>query len=399
MRRGRDLQLLVGSVGVSALGDWLALVPLALYLEERTGSGLWLAALFIAIWCPVIVLAAPAGLLVDRYDPRRLLAVVSLAQAVVAVALAFNSSPAAIVALAALIGSGFALAQPAEFSLVPAVASGRDLTKANGWVETSRYVGFTAGPLLGGALAAAGGMKVALLANAATFVGVAAAAVLIRARRERAPHVEGTIDRARDGIVFLFRDRLLALVMTVAFASLLLMTASATAEVFFAKDDLGVGDFGFGALLASWTFGMAFGALVLARRFRLALAGGALVAIVVQSVGLGAPTLWLTAAFCFVMWFVGGSAHGLKNVLIRTLIHERVPERLHGRAFAAYNGLRNFAEIFALAAGGVLVAAIGARWTLFLAGLIPAAAGLAGLAVYARRRAADTETVPAPTTP
>lgn len=399
MRRNRDLQLLVGAVGVSALGDWLALVPLALHLEEVTGSGLWLAALFIAIWCPVVVLAAPAGLLVDRYDPRRVLALVSLAQAAAAVVLAFSSSPAAVVALAALIGSGFALAQPAEFSLVPAVARGRELAAANGWVETSRYVGFTVGPLLGGALAAAGGMRAALLVNAVTFVGVAMVAVALRVRRERVAHTSEAADRARDGIVFLFRDRVLALVMTVGFASLLLMTASATAEVFFAKDFLHVGDFGFGALLASWTLGMAFGALVLARRFTMALAGGALVAIVVQSIGLGAPTLWLAVGFTFVAWFVGGSAHGLKNVLIRTLIHERVPERLHGRAFAAYNALRNFAEIFALAAGGVLVAAIGARWTLLLAGAIPAAAGLAGLAVYARRRTREEPGLPVAANP
>ena len=61
---------------------------------------------------------------------------------------------------------------------------------------------------------------------------------------------------------------------------------------------------------------------------------------------------------------VGGLAHGLKNVMFRSLIHERAPERLHGRAFAAYNGIRNAAELGAFAAGGVLVAAIGARGTL-----------------------------------
>jgi MFS family permease len=75
-------------------------------------------------------------------------------------------------------------------------------------------------------------------------------------------------------------------------------------------------------------------------------------------------------------------------VLIRTLIHERVPSSLHGRAFAAYNGLRNAAELVALVAGGVLVSTVGARWTMLIAGAIPVAAGLVALAV-ARRRLAD----------
>jgi MFS family permease len=147
--------------------------------------------------------------------------------------------------------------------------------------------------------------------------------------------------------------------------------------------------------MTSWTAGMALGALVLARRFRMALAAGALYAVVVQSLGLALPTLWLVFPFALVSYAIGGLAHGLKNVLIRTLIHERVPARLHGRTYAAYNGMRNAAELFALACGGVLVVAIGARWTLFLAGAIPALAGLVGIAAYSRFRERD---VPVPVT-
>lgn len=394
--RHRDFQLLAGSVGVSALGDWLALVPLSLHIQQTTGSGIAVAALFIGIWSPAVLLAGISGLLVDRFETRRLLAVVSLAQAAIAVALAFTTSTAPILVLATLLGVGYALAQPAEFSLVPAVAGSERLSEANGYVETARYAGFVLGPLLGGLLAATGGMRTALLVNAVSFAAVAAAAMLIKARRRPAADEDGEPARARDGIVYLFRDRLLAIVMAVAFASLLFMTASVTAEVFFAKDVLDAGDFGYGALLTSWTIGMALGALVLARRFRMTLAGAALVAIVVQSVGLGLPTLWLVFAFAMVSWFVGGLAHGLKNVLIRTLIHERVPERVHGRAYAAYNGLRNGAELFAMACGGLLVVAIGARWTLFLAGLVPAVAGLAGLAVFTRQRERDISGEPVP---
>ena len=76
---------------------------------------------------------------------------------------------------------------------------------------------------------------------------------------------------------------------------------------------------------------------------------------------------------------VGGVAHGVKNVLLRTLIHERVPDALRGRAFAAYNAARNGAELGALGAGGVLVGAIGARAALLLSGVVPLAIGVAAL--------------------
>ena len=98
---------------------------------------------------------------------------------------------------------------------------------------------------------------------------------------------------------------------------------------------------------------MVVGALFVARRVAVAgLATATLVAVAVQGAGLGLPTAWLAVGFAGAAWFVGGVGHGTKNTLARTLIQQRVPDRLHGRAFAAYNGIRNSAELIALAAGG-----------------------------------------------
>lgn len=386
MGRGRDLNLLVGAVGGSALGDWLALVPLTLYLAETTGSGITIALLYIAFWAPSVVLAGHAGLLADRYDPRRVLFAVSLAQAGVAVALGFVSETSAMLGLAALLGIGFAVAQPAEFALVPRVAGEARLALANARVETARYTGFALGPVIGGLLAAAGGLQVAMLVNAATFLVIGAVALVVRCPHSEfclAP--EPPVGRAWAGARYLVQDRVLAVVMAVAFVSLLFMTTQWAANVFFVKEDLGLGDLGYGLLLTGWTVGMALGATLVPRRIGSgALAVGALGAIVVQGFGLAAPAVLLVPTLAFAFFFVGGVAHGTKNVLIRTLIHERVPGSLHGRAFAAYNGLRNAAELVALVAGGVLVTAVGARWTMLLAGAVPMAAGLVALAVSRR---------------
>ncbi|HEX2129535.1 MAG TPA: MFS transporter [Solirubrobacterales bacterium] len=404
MGEARDVRLIVGAVGVSALGDVLLWVPLTLHLQDMTDSGIAVAAMLIALWGPVVVLAPAAGLLVDRREARGLLIAASVAQAVFAAGLALAlDSLAAILLFSAAIGVGNAVSQPAEFALVPVIAGGSDTTRLNqlnGYVETARYVGMTAGPALGGVLAAAGGTDIALFVNAATFLALAGAAAMLHARRPGTlSHPEDAQPRARDGIAHLFRDRTLATVVGVAFVSLLFLTASATAEVFFLKQDVGVGDSVYGLVFASWTIGMVVGAVALSRRIganHLALV--ALLMIGLQGIGLGLPTVWLVAWFAAAMWFLGGVGHGTKNVLVRTLIQERVPARAHGQAFAAYNGLRNGAELFALAAGGLLVAAIGARETLALAGALPALAALAGLAYY--RRAGGEPGVPvAPASP
>jgi MFS family permease len=90
---------------------------------------------------------------------------------------------------------------------------------------------------------------------------------------------------------------------------------------------------------------------------------------------------------------LGGVAHGVKNVLLRTLIHERVPEALRGRAFAAYNGARNGAELGALVLGGIVVAALGPRPALLVAGLGPAAIGVTCLLLLIGRRQPVVEVI------
>jgi MFS family permease len=389
--RSRDLRLLAGAAGLSALGDFIAVFPLILHVQQRTGSAFAVSALIFALWGPVVLAAGLAGAIVDRFENRALLIVVSLAQAAVVTAmLAGLDSLWALLPLMTLLGFGVALSQPAEFALVPAAAGPDvDAARANGLMETVRSLGFTSGPLIGGALGAAGLLRLALALNAVSFVVVAGAALALRARRRPAPGDEAPV-RARDGLVFLTRERDLAITLGGAVAALALFSMSATAEPFFVTDVLGAGSLAYGALLSSWTLGMAAGSAAIGPRVRHAgLAAAALVSVVLQGLGIAggalSPVLWLA----LIGFSFGGVAHGVKNVLLRTLIHQRVPDALRGRAFAAYNGARNGAELGALALGGLVVGVLGARPALLVAGLGPAAIGAACLLLLiVRRRAA-----------
>jgi Na+/melibiose symporter-like transporter len=379
----RDFLLLSIAVGLSAMGDWVAITALGLHVEELTDNGYAVAALWICLFGPSVAVAGHAGLLVDRVEATRLLAIVSMLGAAGAAALAFVDALAPVLVLTAAIGVVFALMQPAEFSLIPVLA-GRRVQEANGHVETFRYMGFGIGPVVGGLLFAVGGLELAMVVDAATFVAVALVALSLRVRREP-QRGEGSEERAREGIAYLFRDRTLSLVMIVAFSSLLFMSAVWVGELFFVKDVLDQGDTAYGVFLSVWTAGMAIGALVLSKRVAAgAVAAVGLAAAAIQGAALAIPTLWLTLGFFLACSFVGGLGHGVKNVMFRSLIHVRVPDRLHGRAFAAYNGIRNGAELGAFAAGGVLVAVIGPTGTLAYAGGLSALAGLIGLLALIR---------------
>ena len=396
--RERDLRTLSAAIGLSALGDGVALVALALQAKNLTGEGMGggiaIAAMFICLWAPVVLLSGYAGLLVDRLETRRLLVVVSAAQAAVAAALALVASLGALLALAVVLESGIAVAQAAEFALVPVVAGDRELQRANGLVETARALGLTVGPVCGSVLVALGGTAAAMAVDAVSFLVVALAGLSLAVTRAPMVDARGERRRARDGLAFLLADRLVALMVVVVFVSLLFMSASIPADLVYVEDVLGIQDIGIGVVLSAWTLGMLVGANVVARRVALgSLAAATFAGVTVQGLGKLLAPFWLVFGFMIACYFAGGVGHGLKNVASRTLIHTRIAPERHGRAFAAWNGVRNAAELGALAVGGLVVGLIGARPTLWLAGGLSALAGLAGLAVLAswRRRAPEPD--------
>src|SRR3712207_4110456 len=109
----RDLRLLAGAVLLSAAGDLVAMVALALQVHEVSGNGFAVSAYFATLMLPTVLLAPVAGAVADRFESVRVLALASVAQAVVACALAFAVNDlAALLALAALLSAGSALSQP-----------------------------------------------------------------------------------------------------------------------------------------------------------------------------------------------------------------------------------------------------------------------------------------------
>lgn len=375
-----DFRRILLATGLSALGDELAIIALTIRVFDLTSSGPMVSVLLTATLLPLVLFAPVTGLIVDRYEPKRVLAVASLVQAGLAGVLAVTSWTPAIIGLAFALGTGFAVAQPALFALVPTLVPREHLTKANGYLESSRYLGAVLGPLAAGALASAIGAGSALAVDAITFLAIAVAAARLRVAGSTGVAEGAEADRAREGFAFIARDRLLLLMLVSVGALMLFAATDNVAEVFFAKDTLGAGDLGFGALVASWMVGMVVGATAVAPRIgpnRLpvsALAAGVgsgiAVALTARSDGLILACLFFT---------LGGVGNGVLSVTARSLIHHRVPDRLRGRVFAAFSAVVTGTQLSATASGGLLVALIGARGTLLVAGVGGALASVGGL--------------------
>lgn len=394
----RDIRLLAGIVGVSAAADLLVLTALLLHVNAADGGAGVLAAVVATTMIPQILLAPVGGMLADRCESVTVLTVATAAQALIAVGLMTAPSIAALLALSAVFAAANAVALPAEFALVTPAAGGTDPTRANGLIETSRYVGCAAGPALAGMLAVSGTLAPTMLTTAGLLGAAALTALRLRLRVRRPPEASGdTETRARDGARVLTGDPVLRAVVGAAIAALFVVSVAITAEVVYLVDVLGASPAVYGAVTACWMVGMAAGALGLAGRIPPRhQPWAALAALALQGVGMGGQTVWAALPAAIAGYLVGGVGQGVKNTLVRAVMQRRVPASLHGRAAAAYNAARNTAELCATSLAGVLVAAIGARGALAVAGLVPVLAAAAGLvALRAARHGRNVPSAPA----
>jgi MFS family permease len=366
--RRRDLRLIVVATALSSLGDELALIALMIKVFDLRHSAFSVTALLLAGLMPLVLLTPVAGLLVDRSERVQLVAVTSAAQGLIAFSIASTSSFPLILILAFLLGSGAAVASPALFAIVPAIA-GERTTQANAWIEAGRYTGWVFAPILGGVIAQTVGPGVALVVDGASFLIIAAAALGLSIRCPAGAREEKEKGAARRGFAFIGSDPILRIAISVIAVTVLFAAVDGVAEIFFAREVLHAGSLGYGALASAWLAGMVVGATAIARRLQ---PPRLTPAVILSSVGLGA-CVFVAAAMgitvpAITLFFVAGIGNGVQNVSIRSLIHRSVPEELLGRVFAAYFGLTTTMQLGATALGGLLVGGFGARTALMVSG-------------------------------
>src|SRR3954469_13418393 len=263
-----DFRILFSAYALSCAGDSLALVALTIRAHDLTGSGWAVSAVLISALAPVVLLARWTGRLIDTRETVGVVRAVSLLEVAVAAALAFSTSIGQLVPLTLLLAAGFAVTQPGLFALTPEIVGEGRLASANGALELARWGGGVAGPLLAGFLAAGGGTRVALLADAATFLVMVVAIGALRTQREPTAGDEQPSESSGGGSGFAILRRDPALRLVVGVLAIMVLAASMVdvAEVFFVKGVLHAGDAGYGALMAAWGAGVAVGVTLLARR-------------------------------------------------------------------------------------------------------------------------------------
>ena len=188
--RRRDYATLWAGAEVSFLGDGVYFVAIAWQAYALHDTPAALAAVGLAFTVPNIALLLLGGALSDRFDRRRVLLVASAVQAIGIGAIALLSLAGelrvgVLLALVALYGGAQAFVTPAFEAIVPTLVEPAELAAASALDQVGRRLALQIlGPALGGVLVAFSSPGMALLLDAATFLGpMCAVAAIGSARR------------------------------------------------------------------------------------------------------------------------------------------------------------------------------------------------------------------------
>src|SRR5690349_2287288 len=234
----RDVYLAAGARGVSQLGDFLAATALVLALQDRGAGSYAVAAVLAAAALPPVLLAPLAGRVADRVDSRVILTGIGLAQAACCGLMAYVRSPWLLVTLAALLAAGLAFTTPTFSALLPDMAGPAGIGRAMAIFQTAGSMGALAGPALAGVLVGLYGLRVPLLVDAASYLAVVVAGLLLQTRRSAAEVSPASLPPG--GSPWRTRsDPLLAMQIVMVGALTLTVNTTAVALVFFVRGTLG----------------------------------------------------------------------------------------------------------------------------------------------------------------
>jgi MFS family permease len=364
LRRSPAFGLLFLATAGSSVGTYVAAAALTLHVKELTDSGVWVAALLIADFLPIVVIGLVLGPLVDRLSRRRLMVVSDLARVSVFGALLFVDSPEAIVALAGIAGVATGFFRPAALAGLPNLVPDEELTNANSLIQTIETLAWMIGPVVGALLFAAWGPSVPYAVNALTFLVSAALVLRIPERMLRSEEslTRGHWRDVADGIRLVLTSAPLRTVLVVWNVVLLGSAAINVAEVFFAQDTLDAGSVGFGVLVAASGLGLAIGSFFAAPALgkaglRLFYVGS----LALMGLGWGGAALTSSIVAAVPLVVAGAAGNGAAIVCNLLLVQRGAPDRYRGRALATIMSTNYLVLGLAMAGAGVATDAFGAR--------------------------------------
>jgi MFS family permease len=334
--RSANYRWFAGGYLVSSTGLQMLSMAIGWEIYERTNRPEHLGYVGLARALPVVLLALPAGHLIDTFNRKHVLIVTQLAFAVLTLLLAWASwqqSPLWLIYLLLTLSAAARVFNgPSRATLLPLIVPRKDFHNATTWNSGVFQASAMGGPTLAGLLIAyTGAAWPVYVATAFACAAFAAAALMIHPEPSRRLTDPWSWRSITAGMSHLWREKTILGAITLDLFAVLLGGAMALLPVY-AKDILHVGAQELGYLRSAPYVGAFIMAVWLAHRPAFTRAGPILLASV-TIFGIAMVVFGLSTAYWLSMaaLFIGGAADNVSVVIRHVLVQLRTPDHLRGR--------------------------------------------------------------------
>jgi len=387
--RHRNYRLFFAGQGISVIGTWLTRVATSWLVYRLTGSKFLLGVVGFASQIPIFVLAPVAGVLIDRWDRRRLLIVTQAFFMLQSLTLAALSLTGAIrvwhiIVLSLCQGLAYSFDTPGRQSFVVEMIEDRNALSNAIALNSSLFNGARLiGRAIAGILIARVGEGICFLCDGISYVAVILSLLAMRVSRGPAPARHNDVLRGmKEGLDYAMGFApirsillLLALVSFMGMPYTVLLPVFATNILHGNADTLGF-------LTAATGLGALAGALYMAMR-RTVLGLGRWIAAASAMFGAGLAAfalshhLWLSLALLLLAGFGMMVQMASCNTVLQTVVEDDKRGRVMGLYTVSFLGIAPFGSL----AAGAMASLIGASYTVLIGGLCC----IGGAMLFARR--------------
>ncbi len=364
---------------VSLAGSQMQNVAINWQIHQRTHSAVMLGLAALVRVIPIVLFSLIGGVFADAFHRRTIMFITQSVAMAAALGLGLitmmgHEEPALIFAFTALTASAQAFDGPARQSLLPNLVSPEHLGNAVSLNTMLFQLATIVGPALSGVVIASGGVEAVYWLNAASFLAVIVALMLLRVVETRAvapakPDVRSIVE----GLRFVRGNALVFSSMILDFFATFFASATALLPIF-ATEVLHVGAEGLGLLAAAEAVGSLITGLIISMMGDIRHKGRMLLAsVAVYGVATALYGLSTNFVLSLVMLGLVGAGDSISTVLRVTIRQLTTPDHLRGRMTSVnmifFIGGPQLGNMEA----GFLAAAVGAPLSVVIGGVITVA--------------------------
>ena len=330
----------------SNIGTWMQNVVLGAYAYDLTHSATFVGVIIFAQLGPTLILPMVGGLLADKVDRKRFLIILSIEQLVFSIGVALvvlspDPSHVLLVLMVLGVGVGSAMFGPAYSAILPGLVGKEDLPGAISLNSAQMNASRVIGPVIGGVLYSLVGPAWVFAGNAATYLFVVAALMMVTLPAVPQSSVQASRWRQLTaGITVARHDPVVGRCLVTVFVFSLLALAFIGQMPVIAAHNLGINlsdspdygilyaCFGFGALAGAISIGTVFAATSKPLLVRLCLVG--------YSLSLCAFALQRSTIPAYVNVAIVGAFYFAFITALNTTLQARVHENVRGRVMALW---------------------------------------------------------------